>query len=161
MGGFSLTDHMCYCCSSVAQACPALWDPIDCITPGLSVPLHLPKFAKFISTALVMPSSRLILWHPRLLLPSIFPSIRDFSKESAVRIRWPKYWSFSFSISPWMSIQGWLPLRLTGLISLLYKGLSGVFSRTTVRKRPAFCTVQVSQLSSWLWPRPWLDVDHM
>ena len=58
------------------------------------------SLSKFMSIALVMPSSHLIFWHPLLLLPSIFPRIRDFSNESAVRIRWPKYWSFSFSISP-------------------------------------------------------------
>ena len=80
-----------------------------------------------------MPSSHLILWCPLLLLPSIFRSITDFSSESAVRISWPKYLSFSFSISPSKgSIQGWFPLRLTGLISLLPKGLWGVFSSTTV-----------------------------
>ena len=87
------------CCCSVTQLCPTLCDPMDCSTPGLSVPHHLPKFAKFLSIASVMPSSHLILWPPLLLLPLIFPSIRDFSNEMAVRIRWPKYWSFSFSIS--------------------------------------------------------------
>ena len=67
--------------------------------------------------------------HPLLLLPSIFPSIRDFSNESAVHIQWPKYWSFSFSISPFKEYSG---LISTGLISMLSKGLSGVFSSTTV-----------------------------
>ena len=79
----------------------------------------------------------LIFWHP-LLLPSIFPSIRDFSSELAVCIRWPKYWSFSFSISPSMSIQGWFPLRLTGLISYLSKGPSGIFSSITVQRNQLF-----------------------
>ena len=70
---------------------------MNCSISGLPILLHLPEFAQI---ALVMPSSPLTLWHPPLLLPSIFPSIRDFSNESAIRIRWPKYWSFSYSISP-------------------------------------------------------------
>ena len=66
----------------------------------------------------VMPSNHLILCHLLLLLPSIFPSIRVFSNESALWIRWPKDWNFSFNISPSNDIQGWFPLGLTGLISL-------------------------------------------
>ena len=85
------------------------------------------------SIELVMPSNHLILCHPLLLLPSVFPSIRVFSSESALRIRWPKYCSFSFSISP-SNEYSEFPLGLTGLISLLSKGLSRVFSSTTVRK---------------------------
>ena len=79
----------------------------------------------------VMPFNHLILCRPLLLLSSIFPRIRVFSSESVLHIRWPKYWSFSFSISPPMNIQNWFPLELTGLISLLSKGLSIVFSNTT------------------------------
>ena len=88
----------------------------------------------------VMPSSHLILWCPLLLLPSVFLSIRDFSNESSVHIRWPKYWSFSFSfsISPSSEYSGLISLRLTGLVSLLSKGLSGVFSSTTVWRRQFF-----------------------
>ena len=88
----------------------------------------------------VMPSSHLILWCPLLLLPSVFLSIRDFSNESSVHIRWPKYWSFSFSfsISPSSEYSGLISLRLTGLISLLSKGLSGVFSSTTVWRHQFF-----------------------
>ena len=76
------------------------------------------------SCPLVMPSNHLILYHPLLLLPSVFPSIRVFSNESAVRIRSPKYWSFSFSISSSKEYSGQFPLRLTGLSSLLSKELS-------------------------------------
>ena len=84
------------------------------------------------STELVMPSHNLILVSPLPLPPSIFPSMRVFSSESVFRIRWPKYWSFtSASVLP-MNIQGWFPLGLTGLISLQSKGLSGIFSNTTV-----------------------------
>ena len=84
--------------SSVAQSCPILCDPTDCSTPGLPVHHQLPEPLKLMSIELVMPSNHLILCRP-LLLPSVFPSIRVFSNES-VLIRWPKYWSFSFSISP-------------------------------------------------------------
>ena len=89
---------------------------------------------KFMSIESAMPSNHLILCHP-LLLPSVFPSNRVFFRESAICIRWPKYWSFSFSISPSNeSVQpkGWFPLGLTGLTSLLSNGLSRIFSNTTV-----------------------------
>ena len=88
---------------------------------------------KLISIELVMPSNHLILCHPLLLLPSIFPSIRVFSNESVLRIRRPKYWRFSFSISPSNEYSGLISFRMDWLeISLQSKGLSGVFSNTTV-----------------------------
>ena len=99
---------------------------------------------KLMSIESVMPSNHLILCYPLLPLPSIFLSIRVFSNESALCIRWPKYWSFSFSILP-MTIQEWFPLGLTGLISLQSQGLSRVFSNTTVQKHQSFGT----QLSLW------------
>ena len=88
--------------SSVAQLFPTLCDPMDCSTstPGLPVHHQLHESPQLMSIALVMPSNHLLLCHALLLLPSILPSIRVFSNESALRIRWPKYWSFSFSISP-------------------------------------------------------------
>ena len=130
---------MYFCCCSVTQSCLTLCDPTDSSTPGLLSLIISRSLPKFMFIALVMPSSHLILWCPLLLLPPIFPSIRDFS-ESSVRIRWPKYWSFSFSISTSSeySLKGWSPLRLTGLISLLSKGLSGVFSSTTVWRHQFF-----------------------
>ena len=73
---------------------------MDCSMPGFPVIHHLQGLLKLMSIELVMPSTHLILYHLLLLLPSIFPSIRVFSNESALCIRWPKYWSFSFSISP-------------------------------------------------------------
>ena len=85
---------------------------------------------KFMSIELVLPSNHLILCSPLLLLPSIFPSMRIFSSESALHIRWPKYWSFSFSISPSKNIQDWFPLGWTGWILLQSRGLSRVFSST-------------------------------
>ena len=91
-----------------------------------------PNLLKVMSIESVMPSNHFILYHPLLLLPSVFLSIRVFSSESVLRIRWPKYWSFSFSIMLPMNIQDWFPLGWTGLISLQSKGLSRFFSNTTV-----------------------------
>ena len=84
--------------SSVAQSYPTLCDPMNCNTPGLPVHQQLPEFTKLTSIESVMPSSHLILCRPLLLLPPIPPSIRVFSNESTLHMRWPKYWSFSFSI---------------------------------------------------------------
>ena len=89
---------------------------------------------KLMSIESVMPSNHLILCCPLLLPPSIFPNIRVFSNESALHIRWPKYWSISFSISLSMNTQDWFPLGWTGWISLQFNGLSRVFSNTTVQK---------------------------
>ena len=94
---------------------------------------------KLMSIESVMPSNHLILCRPLLLLPSIFPSIRVFSNESALHIRSPKNWSFSFNISPSNEHQDWSPLGWTGWISLQSKGLSRVFSNTTVQKHQFFC----------------------
>ena len=93
---------------------------------------------KLMSIESVTPN-HLILCHP-LLLSSIFPSISVFSNESALRIRWPKYWSFSFSISPSNEHPDWSPLGWTGWISFQFKGLSRVFSNTTVQKHQFFST---------------------
>ena len=77
-----------------------LRDPMDCSKPGFPVLHHPQSLLKLMSIELVMPSNYLVLCCPLLLLPSIFPSIRVFSNKSAHPIKWPKYWSFSFSISP-------------------------------------------------------------
>ena len=84
--------------SSVAQSCPTLCDPMDSSTPGFPVLHHLWEPAQ--TPKSVMPSNHLILCHPLLLLPSIFPTIGVFSSELVLHIRWPKYWNFSFSTSP-------------------------------------------------------------
>ena len=109
---------------------------------------------KLMSIELVMPSSHLTLCHPLLLLPLIPPSIRDFSIESTLRMRWPKYWSFSFSISPSNDHQDWSPSEWTGWISLQSKGLSRVFSNTTVQKHQFFGAQLSSQSNSHIhtWP---------
>ena len=93
---------------------------------------------KLMSIESVMPSNHLILCHPLLLLPSIFPSIRVFSNGSVLCIRWPKYWSFSFSISPSNEHSRLISLGWTGWISLLSKGLSRVFSNNTIQKHQFF-----------------------
>ena len=110
----------------------------------------------------VMPSSHLILCRPLLLLPLIPPSNSVFSNESTLLTRWPKYWSFSFSIIPSKESQGWSS-EWTGWISLQSKGLSRVFSNTTVQKHQFFGAQPSSQSNSHIhtWPlekpKPWLD----
>ena len=86
--------------SSVPQPCLTLCDPMNCSTPGFPVHHQLPSLLKLMSIELVMPSNYLSLCGPLLLLPSIILSIRVFSNDSVLHIRWPKYWRFSFSISP-------------------------------------------------------------
>ena len=117
---------------------------MDCSTPGLPVPTNSSSLLKLLSIESVMPSNHLILCHPLLFLPSIFPSIRILSNESALCIRWPKYWSFNFNISPSNEHPGLISLGWTGWISLKSKGLSRVFSNTTVQKHQFLGT----QLSS-------------
>ena len=121
------------CADVQSQSCPTLcneWTAAHQASLSLTIFQSLHKLMPIVS---VMPSNYLILCHPLLLLPSIFPSTRVFSNESAPCIRWPRYWSLSFNISPSNeNIQGWFPLDLAGLIALVSKGLSRVFSSTTV-----------------------------
>ena len=98
--------------SSVAQSCPTLCNPMDCSTPSLPVYYQLPEFIQIMSIESVMSSNHLILCCPLLLPPSIFPSIRVFSNESVLRIRWTKYWSFSFNISPSNEHPGLISFRM-------------------------------------------------
>ena len=93
---------------------------------------------KLMSIESVMPSNHLIPSRPLLLQPSIFPSIRVFSNESALYIRWPKYWSFNFNISPSNEHPGLISFRMDWLDLLESKGLSRVFSNTTVQKNQFF-----------------------
>ena len=105
------------------------------------------RLLTLMSIALVMPANHLILCCPLLLPPPIFPSIKVFSNESVLCIRWPKYWSFNFSTSPSNEYSGLISLGLTGWISLQSKGLSRVFSNTTVQTHQFF-GVQPSLWSS-------------
>ena len=126
--------------SSVTQSCLTLCDPMKRSMPGLPVHHQLPEFTQTHVHRAVMPSSHLILCCSLLLLPSIPPSIRVLSNESSLRMRWPKYWSFSFNIIP--------SKEIPGLISLQAKGLSRVFSNTTVQKHQFFSAQLSSQSNS-------------
>ena len=134
--------------SSVAQSCPTLCNPMDCNTPGLPVHHQLPEFTQTHVTELVMPSSHLNLCCPLLVPPSIFPSITVFSNESVLCIRWPKYWRFSFNIRPSNERSGLISFRMDCWISLQSKGLSRVFSNTTVQKHQFFFSAQPSSQSN-------------
>ena len=100
--------------SSVSQLCPTLCDPMAARQASLSITNSWSSL-KLMPIELVMPSSHLILCHPLLLLPSIFPSIRVFSNESTLCMRWPNYWSFSLSISPSNEHPGLISFRMDWL----------------------------------------------
>ena len=93
---------------------------------------------KLMAIKSVIPSNHLILCHPLLLLPSTFPSIRVFSNESVLCMRWPKYWSFSFSISPSNEYSGLISFRMDWLNILVVRGTRRIFSNTTVQKHQFF-----------------------
>ena len=132
-------------CSSVSQSCLTLCNPMNRSTSGL--PVHHQPLESTQTHVLesVMPSNHLILCHPLLLLPSIFPNIRVFSNESPLYIRWPEYWSFSFSISPSKEHSGlisWLDLlAVQGTLKSLLQHHS---SKASVLQCSAFFTVQLS-----------------
>ena len=124
--------------SSLTQSCLTPCDPMNCSTPGLPVHHKLPEFTQ---THAYRVSDVIQQSHPLsspLLLPPIPPSIRVFSNESTLRMRWPKYWSFSFSISPSNEHQGLISFRMGWLDLLAVQGLSRVFSNTTVQKHQFF-----------------------
>ena len=108
--------------NSVAQSCPTLCDPMNHSTPALPVHHQLRSSLKLMSIESVMPSSHLILCRPLLLLPPIPPSIKVFSNESTLRMRWPKYWSFSFSIFPSKEHPRLISFRMDWLGFLAVKG---------------------------------------
>ena len=133
--------------SSVAQSCLTLCNPMDCSMPGFPVHYQLPELAQThvlqIGDAIQPPHPHLLL-----LLPSIFPSIMVFSNESVLHIRWPKYWSFSFSISPSNEYPGLISLGLTGLISAVQGTLKSFLqrhgSKASILRHSAFLMVQLS-----------------
>ena len=139
--------------SSVAKQFPTLCDHMNCSTPGLPVHHQLLEFTetqiKVMSIESVMPSSHLILCHPRFFLPPIPPSISVFSKESITRMRWPKYWSFSFNIIPFKEHSGPIFFRMNWLDFLVVQGilkslLQHHSSKASIHRCPAFFTVQLS-----------------
>ena len=111
-----------YCCCSVTQSCLTLCDPMDCSMPGFPVLHHHPGFLKLMSIELVMPSTHFVLCHPLLFLPSVFPSIRVFSNELALHIMWPKYWTFSFNLSPSSEYSGLISFRIDWFDLLMVQG---------------------------------------
>ena len=112
---------MTYQYSSVTQLCPTVFNPMDCSTPGFSI-TNSQSLLKLISIESVMSSNHLILCCPLLLLPSIFPRTRVFSSESVLHIRWPKFWSFRFSISPSNEYLGLISFRMDWLDLLAVQG---------------------------------------
>jgi len=135
--------------SSVAQSCPVVCDPMGCSTSGFPVHHQLLGLLKLMSIVLVMPCNHLILCHPLLLPPSIFPSIRVFSKESVLHIRWSKYWSFSFSISSSNEYSGLISFRMDWLDLLAVQGtlkslLQHHSSKASIIWCSAFFVVQLS-----------------
>ena len=134
--------------SSVAQSCPALCDPMEARQASLSI-TNTQRLPKLMSIGSVMPSNHLILRCPLLLLPLIFPSIRVFSNESALRLRWPKYWSFSFNVSPSNEHPGLISFRMDWLDLLAVQGtlkslLQHHSSKASILWHSSFFTVQLS-----------------
>ena len=122
---------------------------MNCSTPGLPVHHQIPESTQTMSIESGMPCNHLILCHPLLLLPSIFPSIRVFSNESALHIRWPKYWRFSFNISPSNEHPGLISFSMDWLDLLAVQGtlkslLQHHSSKASILQRSAFFTVQLS-----------------
>ena len=140
--------------SSVAQSCQTLCDPMNRSKPGLPVHHKLLEFTQTMSIESVMPSSHLILCHPLLLLPPIPPSIRVFFNESTLLMRWPKYWSFSFSISPSSEHPGLISFRMDWLDLLAVQGTLKSLLQHHSSKRQFFSTQLSSQSDSHIhtWP---------
>ena len=148
MPGLRFQQFQIYLCnqfSSVTQSCSTLFDCMNCSTPGFPVHHQL----KLISNESVVPSNHLILYHPLLLLPSFFHSIRVFSNESALHIRWPKYWSFSFSINPSSEHSVLISFKIDWLDLLAVQGtlkslLQNHSSKASILWHSAFFIIQLS-----------------
>ena len=144
------------CCCWVTKSCPTLCDSMDCSTPGfLSFAISW-SLLKLMCIESVMPSNHLVLCHPLLHPPSIFSSIRVFSDESAPCIRWPKYWSFSFSISPSNECTGLISFRFDWCDLAVQE--TRVFSNTTIQKHQFFGAQASlwsnSHIHTWLLEKP-------
>ena len=136
--------------SSVTQLCLTLCDPMNCSMPGLHTITNSRSSLKLMSIESVMTSSHLILRHPLFLLSPIPPSIRVFSNESTLRMRWSKYWSFSFNIIPSKEHPGLISFRMDWLGLLAVQGtlkslLQHNSSKASILQRSAFFTVQLSR----------------
>ena len=146
------------CCWTVAKLCLTLCNPMEWGSQSSQSFTISWSLLKLMSSVLVMPSNHLILCCPLLFWPSIFPSIRVLSSEVAVHIRWPKYWSFSFSIRLSNEYSELISFRTDWLISLQSKGLSRVFSSTTIWKHQLFgaqpSVRSNSHIHTWLLEKP-------
>ena len=141
----------CYC--SVAQSCPIATPWTAARHASLSITNYW-NLLKLMFIESVMPSNHLILRRPRLLLPSIFPSIRVFSNESVLCIRWPKYWSFSFKISPSNEYSGLISFRMNWLDLLAVQGtlkslLQHHSSKASILQCLAFFIVQLTSIHDY------------
>ena len=156
---FNLT-HIYVCCCSVAKLCPTLCSPMDCSVPGFPILHCLLEFAIFMSIESMRPSNYLILCHPLLHLPSIFPSIRIFSNELALPISWLKYWRCSFSISPSNEYSGLISFRIDWFDLTLQGSLKSLLQHPTVQKHQFFDTQLFfwfnSHIRIWLLEKPGL-----
>ena len=135
--------------SSVAQPCPTLCDPMNHWSQASLSITNSQSLCKLMSIESVMPSNHLVLRHPLLLPPSIFSSIRIFSNDSSLHIRWPKYWSFSFSISPSSEYSGLISFRMDWLDLLAVQGtlkslLQHHSSKASILRCSAFFIIQLS-----------------
>ena len=131
--------------SSVAQSCPTFCNPWTVASQASLSITNSQSLLRLVSIESVMPSNHLIFCHPLLLPPSIFPSIRIFANRSVLHMRWPKYWSFSFTISPSNEYSGLISFRIEWLDLLAVQELSRVFSNITVQKHQFFGTQLSSQ----------------
>ena len=140
--------------SSVTQSCPTLCDPMNCSMPGLPVHHQLPEFTQTHIHRAGDASSHLILCRPLLLLPPVPPSIRVFSNESTLPMRWPKYWSFSFNIIPSEEIPGLISFRMYWLDLLAVRGTLKSSLQHQVQKHQFFCAQISSQSNSHIHTLP-------
>ena len=144
--------------SSVTQLCPFFVTPLTAACQASLSITNSRSLLKLMSIESVMPSNHLILCLPVIFLPSIFPSIRVFSNESVLHIRWPKFWSFSFSIRPSNEYSGLISFRMDWLDLLAVQGTLRVFSNMTAQKhqffnaQPSLCSS--SHIHTWLLEKP-------
>ena len=152
----NITKIYIYCCCSVTELCLAFCDPMDCSKSGFSVLNYLLELAQ-IHVHWVSSANHLILCCPLLLLPPIFPSIRVFSNESVLCIRWPKYWSFSFSISPFNEYTGLISFKIDCFDILAVQGTLKSFPAPQFKHR--FFSAQPSlwfntHMHTWMLEKP-------
>ena len=167
--GTLISPHLHLCCTilslfdccSVTQSCLTLWDPMDCSTPGFPWPLPTPGACSDSCPLSWWCHPVISFCHPLLLPPSIFPSIRVFSNESALPIRWPKCWSFSFNIGPSNEYSGLISVMMDWLDLLAVQGtlkslLQHHSSKASILWRSAFFTVQLTSIHDY-WKNISLD----